>query len=56
MESTPLSEKVLQNADLVLLVTDHTAYDYPWLASEARLIVDTRNAFKGPAGDLIDQA
>lgn len=49
MKSTPLSEKTIQDSDLVLLVTDHSAYDYPLLASQARLIVDTRNAFKGIA-------
>jgi UDP-N-acetyl-D-glucosamine dehydrogenase len=37
----------------VLLVTDHSAYDYAWIASQARLIVDTRNAFKGIAGQHI---
>ena len=51
--STPLDEGVLQGSDLVLLVTDHSAYDYAWLASQARLIVDTRNAFKGIAGKHI---
>ncbi len=34
-------------ADCVVIVTDHTAFDYPKLAAEARLIVDTRNALKG---------
>jgi UDP-N-acetyl-D-glucosamine dehydrogenase len=51
--STPLSEAVVREADLVLLVTDHSAYDYAWLASQARLIVDTRNAFRGIAGKHI---
>jgi UDP-N-acetyl-D-glucosamine dehydrogenase len=51
--STPLTEAVVREADLVLLVTDHSAYDYAWLASQARLIVDTRNAFKGIAGKHI---
>jgi UDP-N-acetyl-D-glucosamine dehydrogenase len=53
MKSTPLSEKTLQDFDLLLLVTDHSAYDYPWLASKARLIVDTRNAFRGLPGEHI---
>jgi UDP-N-acetyl-D-glucosamine dehydrogenase len=56
LTSTPLSEESLKEADLVLLVTDHTAYDYGWIASKARLIVDTRNAFKGQAGGHIYQA
>ena len=37
----------------MLLVTDHSAYDYAWTASQARLIVDTRIAFKGTHGKHI---
>ena len=48
MTSIPLTAETLKEADLVLLVTDHAAYDYHWIAAEAKLIVDTRNAFKGP--------
>jgi UDP-N-acetyl-D-glucosamine dehydrogenase len=54
--SVPLSEEVLQEADCVILVTDHSAYDYGWIASRARLIVDTRNGFKGLVGTDIYQA
>ncbi len=43
-------------ADCVLLVTDHSAYDYAGIASKARLIVDTRNAFAGQKGAHIYQA
>ena len=53
LSSVTLSDAVLQSADGVLLVTDHSAYDYGWIASQARLIVDTRNAFKGIAGSHI---
>jgi len=35
------------SADCVVIVTDHTAFDYPALVKAARLIVDTRNALKG---------
>jgi UDP-N-acetyl-D-glucosamine dehydrogenase len=35
----------------VLLVTDHSAYDYPAILRHARLLVDTRNATADfPAG------
>ena len=51
--STPLNERALIETDLVLLVTDHSAYDYAWIASQARLIVDTRNAFQGITGKHI---
>ena len=56
LSSVTLSDAVLQEADCVLLVTDHAAYDYGWIASKAKLIVDTRNAFKKVAGAHIYQA
>jgi UDP-N-acetyl-D-glucosamine dehydrogenase len=40
-------------ADCVVIVTDHTAFDYAALVEHARLIVDTRNALKGVASDKI---
>jgi UDP-N-acetyl-D-glucosamine dehydrogenase len=53
MASVPLTPEALQQADLILLVTDHSALDYAWIAQEARLIVDTRNAFKDHKGPHI---
>jgi UDP-N-acetyl-D-glucosamine dehydrogenase len=32
--------------DCVLIVTDHSSYDYPKIVDQARLVVDTRNATK----------
>jgi len=46
MKSVELTEKVLKNVDLVLLLTDHTAYDYAFIEKHAKLILDTRNAFE----------
>jgi UDP-N-acetyl-D-glucosamine dehydrogenase len=37
----------MQTADCVVIVTDHTAFDYKALVDQAALIVDTRNALKG---------
>jgi UDP-N-acetyl-D-glucosamine dehydrogenase len=51
--SVPLTDETLQQTDLVLLVTDHSDYDYAWIASQAKLIIDTRNAFKGITADHI---
>jgi len=34
----------VRNADCVVIVTNHSAYDYPKMLQEARLMVDTRNA------------
>jgi UDP-N-acetyl-D-glucosamine dehydrogenase len=40
-------ETELTEADCVLIVTDHKAFDYKSLPGKAKLIVDTRNALKG---------
>ena len=40
-------------ADCVVIVTDHSAFDYPALLQQARLIVDTRNALKGFSSEKI---
>ncbi|HEX4137681.1 MAG TPA: nucleotide sugar dehydrogenase [Bryobacteraceae bacterium] len=37
----------LADADCVVIVTDHSSFDYKALVDRARLIVDTRNALKG---------
>ena len=41
------------NADCVVIVTDHTAFDYKKLVKEAKLIVDSRNALKGVKSEKI---
>lgn len=47
LRSQPLSSGLLQAADCVVIVTDHNYYDVPWIISEARCIVDTRNMTHG---------
>jgi UDP-N-acetyl-D-glucosamine dehydrogenase len=37
----------IQEADCVVIVTDHKVFDYQLLVEHTRLIVDTRNALKG---------
>jgi UDP-N-acetyl-D-glucosamine dehydrogenase len=44
MSSRELTEDYLSTRDCVLIVTDHSAYDWDWIARHAPLIVDTRNA------------
>jgi UDP-N-acetyl-D-glucosamine dehydrogenase len=39
--------------DCVLIVTDHSDYDYPGIVREAQLVVDTRNATKGIKSEKI---
>lgn len=47
MSSTPLEN--LGQYDCVLIVTDHSDYDFPAIVREAKLVVDSRNATKGIA-------
>ena len=47
MSSTPLSAEFLAAQDCVLIATDHTAYDYPAIVAQSRLVIDTRNATRG---------
>ena len=39
--------------DCVVIVTDHSDYDYPRIVKEAQLVVDTRNATKGMQSEKI---
>jgi UDP-N-acetyl-D-glucosamine dehydrogenase len=45
MTNTPLDN--LGQYDAVLIVTDHSAYDYKAIVEQSQLVIDTRNATKG---------
>ncbi len=45
LESQP--EDAAADADCVVIITDHSAFDYPALVKRSPLIVDSRNALKG---------
>ena len=45
MTCTPLDN--LAQYDAVLIVTDHSSYDYKAIVEQSKLVVDTRNATKG---------
>ncbi len=44
LSSTPLTKELLQGMDAVVIITDHSSYDYEWIVKNAKLTVDTRNA------------
>lgn len=50
MESAPLDTEALQAADCIVIVTDHSVYNWETILSEAQLVVDTRNAVKRSHG------
>ena len=51
MSNSPLEN--LGDYDAVVIVTDHTSYNYQQIVEESNLIIDTRNATKGIKSDKI---
>ena len=45
--SVPLTKETLRLYDCVVIATDHSSYDYEFIASYASLVVDTRHAMNG---------
>jgi UDP-N-acetyl-D-glucosamine dehydrogenase len=53
LKSVPLTEKRLRAADAVIISTDHSCYDYPWIVRNAKLVIDSRNAVKKPRKNVV---
>jgi UDP-N-acetyl-D-glucosamine dehydrogenase len=51
MTNTPLDH--LETYDAVVIVTDHSTYNYKEIVENSKLIIDTRNATKGIASEKI---
>jgi UDP-N-acetyl-D-glucosamine dehydrogenase len=49
LKSQPLTAQYLKSQDCVLIVTDHSAYDYEFVVANSAMVVDTRNATKSVA-------
>jgi UDP-N-acetyl-D-glucosamine dehydrogenase len=45
LANTPLDR--LEQYDAVIIATDHSSYDYPWIVEHSNLVIDTRNATAG---------
>ena len=43
-QSQALTEELLSGADVVVILTDHTGFDYAWILQNAKALVDTRHA------------
>ena len=52
LRSLPLSDDLFAAADVVVIVTDHTCFDFARIHRESRALVDARNATASIAGDL----
>jgi len=47
LDSQELTPEFLRSRDCVVVVTDHSVFNFPWIVRHTRLIVDTRNATAG---------
>ena len=55
-DSQPLTDDALASRDCVLIVTDHSGYDWRRIVEWSRLVVDTRDATRGissPPGRVV---
>jgi UDP-N-acetyl-D-glucosamine dehydrogenase len=50
LNSVQLTAEILNQADCVMIVTDHAAIDYSLIARHARVVVDTRHVLPRKAG------
>jgi UDP-N-acetyl-D-glucosamine dehydrogenase len=46
LSSVPLTAEVLGQQDAVLLLTDHSGFDYDLIARHAALLIDTRGVYR----------
>ena len=42
-----MTAEYLQGQDCVLIATDHTSYDWPWIVEHSALVIDTRGVTRG---------
>jgi len=52
LESRELEQELLRKVDVVVIVTDHTDFDYKFIVEEASLVLDTRNATGDISGEV----
>ena len=53
LRSVPAEDALANGTDCAVIVTDHDGVDYAEVARRAPVVVDTRNALPGVAGDHI---
>jgi UDP-N-acetyl-D-glucosamine dehydrogenase len=53
LKSVVLSPQALSEFDLVLLATNHDAFDYRMIGEHSKLIVDTRGVYLEPAANVV---
>ena len=54
LTSVPMTAQALNEADIVIILTDHSVVDYGEVVKHSRLVFDTRNATRGVAGPKLN--
>ena len=53
LESVPLTRESIASYDLLLLATNHSAFDYALIQQHAKVIVDTRGVYSGALPNIV---
>ncbi len=53
LRSEKITAEMLRSYDCVVVVTDHTAIDYDWVARESQLVIDCRNAIRNGGPNVV---
>lgn len=56
LTSVDLTPQVVESFDAIILLTDHSSFDYEMLGKHAQLIIDTRGRFRDRAADNVVRA
>ena len=51
LSSQPLTRATPAAADCVLIITNHSTYDYDFIVRHSQCVLDTRNATRGVTAD-----
>ena len=53
LRSVPITARSLARYDVVLIATNHDAFDYTLIAKHAKLIVDSRGVYRKPRRNVV---
>jgi UDP-N-acetyl-D-glucosamine dehydrogenase len=53
VKSTPVNPQVLERVDCVVVLTDHSVFDYQMIATHSNLVLDCRNALGNVCSDNV---
>lgn len=53
LNSVELNEETLSAYDIVMVHTDHSSYNWAFIAAHSPLVLDTRNALHGQQGNIV---